>query len=204
MKQRWGVIALVSVISFLSGGWLLQRGTGGPERVPAGPAVRRRPGPRQRLLRGLAGRDRSLREGHERHAGAAQGSLFGPAHRRRLQGAHRADLGQLRRPGHPDRRARRLDHGGGPAARNARRAGRRADGRPDHRGGRQVHRGLEERRGGQGAPRRSGQQGDASRSGAPGFPTRSSSISPGPRSTSAACRRAPCSTAASATSRSTP
>ena len=29
MKQRWGVIALVSVISFLSGGWLLQRGTGG-------------------------------------------------------------------------------------------------------------------------------------------------------------------------------
>jgi carboxyl-terminal processing protease len=30
MRQRWGVIALVSVISFLSGGWLLQRGTGGP------------------------------------------------------------------------------------------------------------------------------------------------------------------------------
>ncbi|HJX88729.1 MAG TPA: S41 family peptidase, partial [Gemmatimonadales bacterium] len=29
MRQRWGVIALVSVISFLSGGWLLQRGTGG-------------------------------------------------------------------------------------------------------------------------------------------------------------------------------
>ena len=28
MKQRWGMIALVSVISFLSGGWLLQRGTG--------------------------------------------------------------------------------------------------------------------------------------------------------------------------------
>ena len=27
MKQRWGVIATVSVISFLSGGWLLQRGT---------------------------------------------------------------------------------------------------------------------------------------------------------------------------------
>jgi carboxyl-terminal processing protease len=26
MKQRWGVIALVAVISFLSGGWLLQRG----------------------------------------------------------------------------------------------------------------------------------------------------------------------------------
>ena len=26
MRQRWGVIALVSVISFLSGGWLLQRG----------------------------------------------------------------------------------------------------------------------------------------------------------------------------------
>ncbi len=29
MRQRWGVIALVSVISFLSGGWLLQRGAGG-------------------------------------------------------------------------------------------------------------------------------------------------------------------------------
>src|SRR5919108_4965669 len=31
MKQRWGVIVLVAVISFLSGGWLLQRGvaTGG-------------------------------------------------------------------------------------------------------------------------------------------------------------------------------
>jgi carboxyl-terminal processing protease len=29
MRQRWGVIAMVSVISFLTGGWLLQRGTGG-------------------------------------------------------------------------------------------------------------------------------------------------------------------------------
>jgi len=29
MRQRWGVVALVSVISFLSGGWLLQRGAGG-------------------------------------------------------------------------------------------------------------------------------------------------------------------------------
>jgi carboxyl-terminal processing protease len=28
MKQRWGVIGLVSAISFLSGGWLLQRGAG--------------------------------------------------------------------------------------------------------------------------------------------------------------------------------
>jgi carboxyl-terminal processing protease len=28
MTQRWGMIGLVSVISFLSGGWLLQRGTG--------------------------------------------------------------------------------------------------------------------------------------------------------------------------------
>jgi hypothetical protein len=26
MKQRWGLIGLVSVISFASGGWLLQRG----------------------------------------------------------------------------------------------------------------------------------------------------------------------------------
>ena len=26
MKQRWSLIALVAVISFLSGGWLLQRG----------------------------------------------------------------------------------------------------------------------------------------------------------------------------------
>jgi carboxyl-terminal processing protease len=26
MKQRWGVVALVAIISFLSGGWLLQRG----------------------------------------------------------------------------------------------------------------------------------------------------------------------------------
>ena len=26
MKQRWGLITLVAVISFLSGGWLLQRG----------------------------------------------------------------------------------------------------------------------------------------------------------------------------------
>ena len=28
MKQRWGLIALVSAISFMSGGWLLQRGAG--------------------------------------------------------------------------------------------------------------------------------------------------------------------------------
>ncbi len=28
MKQRWGMIGLVAAISFLSGGWLLQRGTG--------------------------------------------------------------------------------------------------------------------------------------------------------------------------------
>ena len=27
MRQRWGVIVVVSLISFLSGGWLLQRGT---------------------------------------------------------------------------------------------------------------------------------------------------------------------------------
>jgi carboxyl-terminal processing protease len=27
MRQRWGIIVMVSVISFLSGGWLLQRGT---------------------------------------------------------------------------------------------------------------------------------------------------------------------------------
>ena len=27
MRQRWGVIFVVSVISFLSGGWFLQRGT---------------------------------------------------------------------------------------------------------------------------------------------------------------------------------
>ena len=26
MKERWGVIGVVAVISFLSGGWLLQRG----------------------------------------------------------------------------------------------------------------------------------------------------------------------------------
>ncbi len=26
MKQRWGVIGLVALISFFSGGWLLQRG----------------------------------------------------------------------------------------------------------------------------------------------------------------------------------
>src|SRR3979411_1679894 len=26
MKQRWGLIVLVAIISFLSGGWLLQRG----------------------------------------------------------------------------------------------------------------------------------------------------------------------------------
>ena len=31
-----------------------------------------------------------------------------------------------------------------------------ATGRPDHRGGRQVHRRMEERRGGEGAPRRRG------------------------------------------------
>ena len=30
MKQRWGVIGLVSVISFASGGWLLQRAAPGP------------------------------------------------------------------------------------------------------------------------------------------------------------------------------
>ena len=27
MRQRWGLIALVAVISFFTGGWLLQRGT---------------------------------------------------------------------------------------------------------------------------------------------------------------------------------
>ena len=26
MKQRWGLIVLVAVLSFTSGGWLLQRG----------------------------------------------------------------------------------------------------------------------------------------------------------------------------------
>ena len=30
MKQRWGLIGLVSVISFASGGWLLQRAAPGP------------------------------------------------------------------------------------------------------------------------------------------------------------------------------
>ena len=29
MKQRWSITALIAVLSFLSGGWLLQRGTGG-------------------------------------------------------------------------------------------------------------------------------------------------------------------------------
>ena len=29
MKQRWGITVLIAVLSFLSGGWLLQRGTGG-------------------------------------------------------------------------------------------------------------------------------------------------------------------------------
>jgi carboxyl-terminal processing protease len=33
MKQRWGVIGLVAVISFLSGGWLLQRGVAGGGNV---------------------------------------------------------------------------------------------------------------------------------------------------------------------------
>ena len=126
MKQRWGVIVLVAVISFLSGGWLLQRG------VASGGNVYQQ----ARLFDDVLGHvsayyvdshggDRSLREGHARHAGAAQGSLLGPADRRRLQGAHRADLGQLRRPRHPDRRARRLDHRGGSAARDAGRARRR-------------------------------------------------------------------------------
>jgi carboxyl-terminal processing protease len=33
MKQRWGVIGLVAVISFLSGGWLLQRGVASDGKV---------------------------------------------------------------------------------------------------------------------------------------------------------------------------
>ena len=43
----------------MSGGWLLQRGVAERrQRLPAGPAVRRRARPRQRLLRGLDRRDR--------------------------------------------------------------------------------------------------------------------------------------------------
>ena len=44
-------------------------------------------------------------------------------------------------PRDPDRRARRLDHRRGAAAGDAGRAGRRGHRRPDHRSGRQVHRG---------------------------------------------------------------
>jgi carboxyl-terminal processing protease len=33
MKQRWGLIVLVAIISFLSGGWLLQRGVAGDGNV---------------------------------------------------------------------------------------------------------------------------------------------------------------------------
>ena len=41
MKQRWGLIGLVAIISFLSGGWLLQRGVASDGNVlPAGSAVR--------------------------------------------------------------------------------------------------------------------------------------------------------------------
>ena len=92
------------------------------QRLSAGAAVRRRAGPRERLLRRFHRRDRPVRSRHARHARAAQGSLLGPPHRRRLQGAHRADLGQLRRARHPDRRAGRLDHGGRAAARDPGRA----------------------------------------------------------------------------------
>ena len=33
MKQRWGVIGLVAVISFVSGGWLLQQSAAGGGKV---------------------------------------------------------------------------------------------------------------------------------------------------------------------------
>ena len=121
MKQRWGVIVMVSVISFLSGGWLLQRGTAAGGNVYQ----------QARLFDDVLGHvsayyvdslgETDLYQKATRgHAGAAQGSLLRAPHRRRLQGAHRADLRQLRRPRHPDRRARRLDHRGGAAARDAR------------------------------------------------------------------------------------
>ena len=129
------------------------------QRVPAGAALRRRARSRERLLRGLRSGESQL------YDQAARGMLeeLKDPYSVLLTGDDYKSLteqtsGQLRRPRHPDRRARRLDHRRRAAAGNARRAGRRADGRPDHRSGRQIHRRVEERSGGEGAAWRRGQQ----------------------------------------------
>ena len=65
MRQRWGVIVVVSLISFLSGGWLLQRGVAGGGNVYQQARLFDDVlGHVQRVLRRFAGRDRSLRQGH--------------------------------------------------------------------------------------------------------------------------------------------
>ena len=159
MKQRWGLIGVVAVISFLSGGWLLQRG------VASGGNVYQQ----ARLFDDVLGHVSayyvdSIGE-TELYDQATRGMLeqLKDPYSVLLTGDDYKSLteqtsGQLRRPRHPDRRARRLDHRRRAAAGNAGRAGRHADRRPDHRGGRQVHRRLEERPGGEGAPRRRRQQ----------------------------------------------
>jgi hypothetical protein len=96
----------------------------------------------------------------------------------------------------------RLDHGGGPLPETpAERAGVQTATRSSR--WTASHRGLEERRGGQGAPRRSREAGviTVRRS---GIPDPSSSISSGPDPHPQRASRAPCSTAASGISRSNP
>ena len=128
MKQRWSLIGA-------GGGHLVL------ERRLAAPA--RRGGRRQRLPAGAPVRRRALATSHSYYVDSlAETELYHKATNgmleqlkdpysvlligRRLQAAHRTDLRQLRRPRHPDRRARRLDHRGGAASRDAGRAGRRA------------------------------------------------------------------------------
>ena len=153
MRQRWGVIALVSVISFLSGGWLLQRGTGGPNVYQ-----------QARLFDDVLG-----------HVSAYYVDSLGETDL--YEKATNGMLEQLKDPYSvlltgDDYKALTEQTSGNYAGLGiqidvrdgwitvvaplpetpAERAGVQT-GRPDHRGGRQVHRGLEERRGGQVAPR---------------------------------------------------
>ena len=74
MKQRWGLIGLVAVISFLSGGWLLQRGAGDGNVYQQARLFDDVLGHVNTYLRRLDRRDRPVPEGHPRDAGAAQGS----------------------------------------------------------------------------------------------------------------------------------
>ena len=191
MKQRWGLIVLVAAISFMSGGWLLQRG------VASGGNVYQQ----ARLFDDVLG-----------HVNAYYVDSIGETDL--YDRATRGMLEQLKDPYSvlltgDDYKALTEQTSGNYAGLGiqidvrdgwitvvaplpetpAERAGV-ADRRPDHRGGRQVDRRLEERRGGEGAPRRGRLQGHDH--GAPLRRVRSHQVQrwSAPRSTSARSRPA--------------